>query len=493
MLRSETLEPVALWDALRGLSLALDLVMGRRLGHAQATAFLGLQTGRRLGLGAAELADVALAALLKDAGCASSRTSFTAALGADDIAFHRQVLGMERYTPATFAALLWDLQHRQADRATGRVRRWTQALLGLSRYRQQFANRNAEAARLAEQLRCPVGAIAGVGAIGEHWDGSGNPGKRSVTAIPIAARLVAAAQLAAVWGEEAGPVEVAERLAGQAGGRLDPAVVRELGAILRGQGATEPGEWLDVQRVELAFAESPLQGDHSLTPPILARVFAEIVDAKSAFTARHSHRVAALAGAVASLAGATPEEVEAVLLAGLLHDLGKLAVSNLVLDKAGPLSDPEWAVLRRHPADSVRVLKAVPGWETIALWAGAHHERLDGRGYYLGRDGETIPRVGRWLAVADAFDAMTADRPYRQGMDPAEALRRLRAGSGAQFDAAAVDLLTVVVSRGAVPGGGIGIGDVPGSDAALATLDGTHADVVSPFASTPLGPHSVRH
>jgi HD-GYP domain-containing protein (c-di-GMP phosphodiesterase class II) len=261
--------------------------------------------------------------------------------------------------------------------------------------------------------------------------------------------------------------------------------VRALGAILRAQEMAAPGEWLDVQVVELAFADAPLAGDHSLTPPILAGVFAEIVDAKSAFTARHSHRVAALAGAVASLAGATPDEVEAVLLAGLLHDLGKLAVSNLVLDKPGPLSDPEWATLRRHPADSVRVLQTVPGWEMIARWAGAHHERPDGRGYFLGREGEAIPRVGRWLAAADAFDAMTADRPYRQGMEPAEALRRLQAGSGAQFDAEAVALLTAVIADGVVA-------DVPNTSDRDTRFAVAGADAASPFATAAMQPEPGR-
>ena len=119
------------WDALRGLSLALDLVMGRRSGHAQATAALGLAVGRRLDLPAPVLADIALTALLKDAGCAASRPAFTAQVGTDDVAFHRHVFGMERYSPATFAALLWDLQRRQSDKATRRVWGWTNALLGL--------------------------------------------------------------------------------------------------------------------------------------------------------------------------------------------------------------------------------------------------------------------------------------------------------------------------------------------------------------------------
>ncbi len=443
--------PVDLWEALRGLSLALDLVMGRRVGHSQATAQLGLEVGRRLGLGAADRADIALTALLKDAGCAAGRGTFAAGVGIDDVAFHRHVFGMDAYSPATFAALLWKLQRRQTDRATGRVRGWTHALLGLKAYQRKFAHRNAEAARLAAGLRCPTGAVGAIGAVGEHWDGSGNPGLLAGAGIPLVARVVLAAQLATIRGEDAGPADVAGRLIAQAGKRLDPTVTATLRAVLAEQASPHPGAWLDALAVELAFQPSPLPGAQALTPPLLAGVFADIVDAKSPFTARHSHRVAALAGSIARLAGATPSRTEAVLLAGLLHDLGKLAIPNLVLDKSGPLSDPEWQAMRRHPADSRRVLLGIPGWGAIASWAGAHHERPDGRGYDVGRGGDAIPLIGRWLAVADAFDAMTADRPYRPGMDPAEALRRLQGGRDSQFDSAAVALLHDVVAGRITP------------------------------------------
>ncbi len=454
-----------------------------------------------------------MTALLKDAGCAASRGSFTASVGVDDVAFHRHVFGMDQYSPATFAALLWKLQRRQTDRATSRVKGWTHALLGLRTYQSQFAHRNAEAARLAAELRCPIGAVGAIGAVGEHWDGSGNPGLLSGAGIPIVARVVLAAQLATIWGEEARPTAVAERLALQAGKRLDPTVVATLRAVLAEQASDHPGEWLDALTVELAFRDSPLPGEQALTPPLLAGVFADIVDAKSPFTAQHSHRVAALAGSIASLAGATPSQVEAVLLAGLLHDLGKLAVPNLVLDKNGPLSDPEWATMRQHPADSRRVLLGIPGWETIASWAGAHHERPDGRGagahherpdgrgagahherpdgrgagahherpdgrgYDVGRSGDTIPLIGRWLAVADAFDAMTADRPYRQGLDPTEALRRLQGGRDTQFDSAAVALLHDVVAGRSVP--------LPGPPAGTPPCESATED--APFAAAPLG------
>lgn len=295
--------------------------------------------------------------------------------------------------------------------------------------------------------------------------------------------------MATIWGEEAGPTGVAGRLAAQAGRRLDPTIVGTTRAVLAGQASRRPGEWLDALAVELAFRESPLPGRQALTPPLLAGVFADIVDAKSPFTAQHSHRVAALAGAIARLAGAAPSQVEAVLLAGLLHDLGKLAVPNLVLDKNGPLSEPEWAVMRRHPADSRRVLLSIPGWEAIASWAGAHHERPDGRGYDVGRGGDAIPLIGRWLAVADAFDAMTADRPYRQGMDPAEALRRLRSGRDTQFDSAAVALLHDVVAGHFVPLPDASAGPLATVPHAAIPLASPRAPATeeAPFAATSLG------
>lgn len=474
------------WGALRGLSLALDLVMGRRSGHAQATAALGLMVGRRLGLPAAELADIALTALLKDAGCAASRPAFTVAVGTDDVAFHRHVFAMERYSPATFAALLWDLQRRQSDKATRRVWGWTNALLGLRNYQQQFAERNAEAARLADQLRCPIGTIGAIAAVGEHWDGLENPGKLSGTAIPIAARIVTATQLATVWGEEFSSAIVVERLAPQAGARLDPAVVAALQAILIGLPPLAAGEWLDPLTVDLAVGESPLREAQSLTAPLLAGVFADIVDAKSTFTAQHSHRVSALAGAMAQLAGALSADVEEVLLAGLLHDLGKLGVSNLVLDKNGPLDATEWTSMRRHPADSAHVLRMIPGWESITTWAAAQHERPDGRGYHLQREGETIPLVGRWLAVADAFDAMTADRPYREGLPPVEALRRLREGRGTQFDHEAVLLITAIVEGGPIPSGVANTITAAAPAIVAPAAPASPASVDSAFAAVPL-------
>ena len=122
----------------------------------------------------------------------------------------------------------------------------------------------------------------------------------------------------------------------------------------------------------------------------------------------------------------------------MLHDLGKLAIPDAVLHKPGALDDAEWQEIRRHPEVGARILTHA-GLSDVAAWVYAHHERLDGTGYPLGLAGEEIPLEARILAVADAYEAMIADRPYRAGMDAAAAIAELLACAGSQFDPAVVE------------------------------------------------------
>jgi HD-GYP domain-containing protein (c-di-GMP phosphodiesterase class II) len=367
-------------------------------------------------------------------------------VGADDVAFHRKLFELDRVNPITVMGVLWELQREASDSATARVAGWARTVFGMTRYQSATARRGVEAARLAAELSCPLASTVALGSMLEHWDGSGFPGKATGQRIPIGARIVAPAQIATIWGEEAAPGEVAARLARLSGSRFDPTVVAALRAALAAEQVDAAGAWVDRLAADLAPHCPASVADQTLSPATVARVFADIVDSKSPFTASHSQRVAALAGAMARLHGATGAPEAEVVLAGLLHDLGKLAVPNTILDKPGPLDPPEWAVLRQHPADSARVIGVVPGWARLAAWAGAHHERPDGRGYHQGLAGAAIPLVGCLLAAADAFDAMTADRPYRRGLPIEEALRRLREGRETQFDPLAVDLIAAVAT-----------------------------------------------
>jgi len=173
-----------------------------------------------------------------------------------------------------------------------------------------------------------------------------------------------------------------------------------------------------------------LKGANMATVEALAAA----VDAKDPYTRGHSQRVSAYAVAIVAALGYAFPDVARVRLAGLLHDVGKIGVPDAVLTKPGKLSDEEFAIIKQHPVTGERMLHAVPFLSEILPAVRHHHERWDGRGYPDGIEGEAIPPDAAILAVADSFDAMTSSRTYRPALPVAEAIRRVREGSGAQFD-----------------------------------------------------------
>jgi diguanylate cyclase (GGDEF)-like protein/putative nucleotidyltransferase with HDIG domain len=164
-----------------------------------------------------------------------------------------------------------------------------------------------------------------------------------------------------------------------------------------------------------------------------AASLAHAVDERDAYTGRHSYVVAELSARVAGLLGLDAEEIELVRLAGSLHDLGKLAIPEEILRKPDALSESERLVLRRHPQIGYRMLRSL-GVEPVSTWVLHHHEHWDGRGYPHGLGGEEIPLCSRILLVADAYDAMTSDRIYREHVAHEEAVAELERCAGSQFD-----------------------------------------------------------
>ena len=161
---------------------------------------------------------------------------------------------------------------------------------------------------------------------------------------------------------------------------------------------------------------------------------AAAVDAKDPYTRGHSQRVSAYAAALATALGLSMADIARVRLAGLLHDVGKIGIPDAILAKTEALSDDEIAVIRQHPVIGERMLVGVPFLRDILPAVRHHHERWDGTGYPDGLAGAAIPRDAAILMVADSFDAMMTSRTYRSSLPLAEARRRLREGSGAQFD-----------------------------------------------------------
>jgi diguanylate cyclase (GGDEF)-like protein len=172
---------------------------------------------------------------------------------------------------------------------------------------------------------------------------------------------------------------------------------------------------------------------------------AETLDIRDSGTTGHSHTVGILCELTAAELGLSAERVERVRLAGVLHDVGKIGVSDRVLTKPGPLDPDEWQQIRTHPEIAARLL-AHPEFDDLRSWILAHHERPDGKGYPAGIAGEEIPLEARIVAAADAYEAMTADRSYRSALGDDAARAELEAGAGSQFDARVVAALLDVLS-----------------------------------------------
>lgn len=165
---------------------------------------------------------------------------------------------------------------------------------------------------------------------------------------------------------------------------------------------------------------------------------AAAVDAKDQYTHGHSERVTLYAMEIGHQLGLSAEAMESIRIAGMLHDLGKIGVPDAILNKSGSLTQEERSTIQQHPSVGGNILQRAPQLDLVIPGVLFHHERWDGSGYPDGLEGESIPLIARVLAVADAFDAMTSDRPYRKAMTPDAALIEIQANSGKQFDPALV-------------------------------------------------------
>jgi putative nucleotidyltransferase with HDIG domain len=177
----------------------------------------------------------------------------------------------------------------------------------------------------------------------------------------------------------------------------------------------------------------------------LAAAMVVLIDSKDEYTANHSAAVAMFCRDMARVVGMGEEEIEAVHLAGLLHDLGKVGTPDAILRKEGTLSEEEWCHIREHPGKGAEVLSHLATYRDVADIVRYHHERLDGSGYPDGlRDGD-IPEGSRMLAVADTYHAITSDRPYRPARSSFEALKEIRGLAGVKLDTAYVEALARVL------------------------------------------------
>ena len=388
---------------------------------------IGMRIGSYLGMTQEQQSALYYALLLKDLGCSVNASRLTALFGADD----RMLKYAHKLTnwSANKDAARYLFKHSFPGK-TGIARAWHSLMLGTSvrdSGKEMTAARCERGAEIATMLSLPRGTAEAIRTIDEHWDGRGMPMGLSGSGIPMLGRIVSLAQTVEVF-QHAFDVATAYEMAHARRGRwFDPVLVDCLDAF-----KLDMEFWHTVRHTDgltklraLEPAECIITVDDERLDTI-AEAFARVIDAKSPYTAQHSQNVALISVAAGEALGLEAKELRTLRRAALLHDIGKLGVSNSILDKPAALDPVEFESMRQHTKYTLAILKRVARFRQFAATAAAHHERLDGSGYHLGLKGDELGRVARVLAVADVTEALSADRPYRAGLDVDEVSRILQ-------------------------------------------------------------------
>jgi len=438
------------------LSYASDLGLGQPMSHCMRQTVIALRLAALAGASDSELEATYYLGLMMNVYCHADAAEQAQWFG-DDINMKSDTFDMLDMSTARVVAFIL---RRVGSHGSGVARARRLAAFPVAGYKQMtsFATTHCTlGSQFAERIGLDEATCVAIRQSYEQWDGRGYPDHLRGEEISLPARLV----------QLAGPVEVVARRRGvqaamaaarrQRGIQFDPAVVdlfcSRAPELLDGLDRASDWDAILATEPRLSRRVSGTALDQVLV------AMADLVDMKSPYLAGHSRGVASLAAAAAHAAGYPDDDVRVLRRAGLIHDLGRLGVSNAVWDKPGPLTESEHERVRLHPYLTDRMLARVSALGRSREIAARHHERLDGSGYPRGLTAAALTPLDRLLAAADAYHAMTEPRPYRDSLDPGQASRELRAEviAGRLDSAAAEAVLKAaghrVPARRAWPGG----------------------------------------
>lgn len=441
---------VSLSEVISALTFALDLTDGAVPGHSLRTCLLGMRLAEALALPPAELSDLYYALLLKDIGCSDSATRISHILAADD----RGPWSLSGFTSNLVAdpAELEHIWRKVLPQVPlpSHIGRLVCQGAGQRKTRELWELQSSRVTQTLENLGMSPATIDAVHLVDEHWDGAGVDSGRRGEAIPLLARICSVAQTLDAFATEYGSETALKMLRSRRGTWFDPDVVRaaqhlhtsgKLWKLCRGTSVEETRA--EVMRQDPGMS-SPLTSDRV---DRICEAFGNVVDAKSPFTYHHSIGVTEVAVCLAEELGLAPERISLVRRAAFLHDIGKLAVPNRILDKRDRLTPGEWTHITRHPALSGSILHRVSAFRELAALAGEHHERLDGSGYPFGLRGDQISLESRIIAMADCYAAMAEDRPYRPGLEAEQILGSIAEDVPHKLDPTCFAALSTAIRR----------------------------------------------
>jgi putative nucleotidyltransferase with HDIG domain len=436
-------------EIISALSYALDLTEGRTMGHTVRSCVMGMRIAQEFGLAAEERAELYYTLLLKDAGCSSNSSRLFHILNADDI----RAKGDLKTTDWTKVG--WDsLQYAVTHVATStpypeRIWRLLQVAATQQRDSCELVKIRCErGSTIARRLGFSEKVANGIHSLDEHWNGGGYPHGLRGSKIPIFANIANLAQTMEVFFEARGRDAAVEAARARSGRWFSPELVKAALSLCQSGTLWVGLEKEDVSQEVLAIepTDRRLSADERTIDNICV-AFAEIIDAKTPFTYKHSTGVAEAAVDIGRWFGMGEKEIKKLRRAGLLHDIGKLGISNAILEKPGKLTAEEFASVRKHPFYSYEILRRVPVFADFSAEAAAHHERLDGSGYWLGLVAEDLSLFARILAVADVFDALRTRRPYRDALPLEKVFSIMREEAPHGLDGTCLDALEKVAGH----------------------------------------------
>jgi HD-GYP domain-containing protein (c-di-GMP phosphodiesterase class II) len=416
-------------DLLGGLSIAADLGFGLPPEEAMRSCLIATALARQQGLAEDEVADTFYTALLFHVGC-SALSHETAAVYGDELILMSAAAKTNVADPADIAGtLLPELTRGKRPAERSRIEHYT-TTQG-QEFGRRFDTGSCEvASATAKRVGLGPGVERALREAVEWWNGDGPPRGLRGEEIALPARIARAAADAALFDHLGGSEAAVDALRRRSGGILDPSLVEAFAAnadrLLEETRAGDPRE-----RILEAEPEPVVEIEVTELPKVAA-AFGDLADLKTPWTHGHSGGVARLAEAAAERLGLDAQTHLRLAVSARLQDLGRLAVSNAIWEKRGSLTRAEWEQVRMHPYHSERILATSSALEPMARVAGMHHERLDGSGYHRGCRARELSPAARVVAAADAFQAMTEDRPHRAALSSeqagAELQREVRAG-----------------------------------------------------------------
>jgi putative nucleotidyltransferase with HDIG domain len=434
-------------EIIAALSQALDMTEGQPEGHCVRCCWIGMHVAQEIGMSEAQQWELYYTLLLKDLGCSSNAARICELYLTDDLAFKRDF----KFVGDSFPQVVrFVLQHTGLQ--AGLSERFRSVLNifknGSEISQDLIQTRCQRGADIARLLRFPEAVANGIYSLDEHWNGQGKPDQLVGENIPVYSRIALLAQVVDVFHVSEGQNAAMNEVRRRNGQWFSPELVAAMEKL-----TLNPTFWSTLSNNNLNDAVEALEPASFIVPldedylDDIATAFGQVVDSKSPFTSGHSSRVALYTDLISEELGLDPARRRWLKRAALLHDVGKLGVSNSVLDKAGKLDDNEWAAVKEHAALTEKILSKIKAFDELAKVAGAHHERLDGNGYPNRLSAVDISLETRIITTADIFDAITADRPYRGAIPIPETMKIMEKTVGTAIDSDCFDALKRAITR----------------------------------------------